>query len=293
VACVLAGLAAGLMAPATEAFDPGDCTIYAQPRVFLESQDWWDPIPVLGGRGHVHMGMCWPAGQTIRGTITFYMKIVFHHNVGTLDMIKLQDDRSRLLTRRYFHFRPPDGGDTTVWQRFVIDTRRVPDGRRLFRWYARFRQPNGNIQFARAGWVLNVENGRVNVNGAPSGYFQGSGWYKEARPASNWGYQTAIIKSGIPLGPVHGIWRPRVSIGCNGCHPQTSWMATIDPDFHMGDAGWLFARGLGGFSGNLAIDTTRLENGPHKLVLISASRRTYPSVRQHNGLLAISFSVQN
>lgn len=293
VAAALAGIVAGLVAPGAQAADPVGCTGYAQPRIFIEAQDWWNPIPVLGGQGHVHMGMCWPVAQTIGGRITFHVRIVFHHNIGTLDMIKLQDDRSHLLAHRFLSIRPPDGEDTTVWQTFVIDTRRVPDGRRLFRWYARFRQPNGNIEFARAGWVLNVENGRVNVNGAPSGYFQGSGWYKEARPPSNWGYQTAIIKSGIPRGAVRGIWRPRVSMGCNGCRPQSFWFATIDPDFHQGNRGWIFAKGAGDFSGALAINTTRLENGPHKLVLISASRRMLPTVRQHNGVLAIPFTVAN
>jgi hypothetical protein len=294
LAAAIVALVGGVVAaPAQAAPDPVNCTGYPEPRVFLEAQDWWMPIPGLRVQGHIHMGMCWPVNRVVGGRVRFDMRILFHENNGRLDLIKLQDDTSRTLHRLYPNFRPPNGADSTYWQTFNVDTRRMPDGRRLFRWYARIRHVNGNQQYARAAWSLVVENGKLNTNAVPWGYFQGSGWYKEARLGINWGYQTAVIKSGVPTSAVRGIWRPRVSFGCNGCRPMSFWFATVDPDFHHGDQGWIVRRGRGSWSDPLAINTTRLANGPHRLVLVSASSRYRPSLRRHNGVLAIPFRVSN
>jgi hypothetical protein len=294
VATTLAGLTAGLVTtPVAAAPDPITCTGYPEPRMFIEAQDWWMPIPGVGGQGHVHMGMCWPVNQTVRGRVRFDMRIVFHDNKGRLDLIKLQDDTSRTLHRLFPNHTPPATPNSEYWQTFNVDTRRMPDGRRLFRWYARVRHINGNVEYARAAWSLQVENGKLNRNAVPWGYYQGSGWYKEHRLGIDWGYQTAVIKSGIPTRAVRGIWRPRVSLGCNGCRPMSFWFATVDPDFHNGSQGWIVRRGRGSFSDPLAIDTRRLSNGAHRLVLVSASSRYRPSLRRHNGVLAIPFRVSN
>jgi hypothetical protein len=289
---MLAGLVPGASVQAAP--DPVACTGYPEPRVFIEAQDWWMPIPGLGGQGHVHLGMCWPVGVSVGGSLRVDMRILFHGNKGRLDLIKLQDDRSVTLLRVFPNYTPPDATDSTYWRTFVLDTRRVPDGRRLFRWYARLRHVNGNQEYARAGFMLDVQNGRVDVDRVPWGHFLGSGWYKELRPGGNWGYQTATLKSGIPRAPVRGIWRPRVSFDCNGCRPMSFYFATVDPDFHNGHRGWIVRSGSGGWSGEFGIDTTRLENGPHRphrLVLVSASSRG-PD-RRHNGVLAIPFNVGN
>jgi hypothetical protein len=217
---------------------------------------------------------------------------VFHHNRGRLDLIKLQDDRSRTLHLLHRSYTPPDAGDSTYWQRFSVDTNRVPDGRRVFRWYARLRHSNGNLQYARAAWMLDVENGKIDINGVPWGHYQGSGWYQEPRIGGTWGYQTVTVKDGIPRSAVRGIWRPKVSFSCNGCRPMSFWFATVDPDFHNGYRGWIVRSGRGHWSGEFGIDTRRLSNGPHRLVLVSASSR-YGPPRRHNGVLAIPFRVAN
>jgi hypothetical protein len=293
VAALVAILAGLVPAGTTQAApDPMTCTGYPEPRVFIESQDWWSPIPGIGGLGHIHMGMCWPVAETVSGRVRFDMRIVFHGNKGRLNLIKLQDDRSFTLMRVFPGYTPPDATDTTYWRTFYVDTRRMPDGGRLMRWYARLRHVNGNEEYARAAWILDVENGKTDYNRVRWGQYTGSGWYKEARARVGWGYQTSSIKSGIPRLPVRGIWRPKVSFSCNGCRPMSYWFATVDPDFHKGHRGWMVKTGGGHWSGNLAIDTTRLSNGTHKLVLVSASKRVFPE-RRHMGVFAIPFTVRN
>src|SRR4051812_41506413 len=52
----------------------GDATVYAEKRVFLESQGWWGArrpdgtVPKRGDAEHIHVGMCFPLQQTISGT---------------------------------------------------------------------------------------------------------------------------------------------------------------------------------------------------------------------------------
>jgi hypothetical protein len=290
----LSTLVGGLMPTTAQAApDPETCTGYPERRAFVESQDWWSPIPALGGMGHIHMGMCWPIGRIVGGRVRFDVKVTFHHNKGRLILIKLQDDRSVTLRKVKPNYSPPVGGTATYWKTFFVDTRLVPDGVRMFRWYARIRHGNGNEETARAGWPLNVENGKLDRNGTAWGQYQGSGWYKQARSGLDWGYQTAFITGGIPVNPVGGVWRPRVKFSCNGCNRVSSWFATVDPNFHAGDRGWTVRNGKGGgWGGNLAIDTRRLSNGPHRLVLVSSSRRINP-VRRHSGVLVVPFTVRN
>jgi hypothetical protein len=279
-------------APPPGSVNPVTCAGYPEPRVFIESQDWWSPIPDLGGLGHVHLGMCFPVGQTVSGLVRFDVRVIFHGNKGRLTLIKMQDDRSTDHYKFNPNFVPNTGIDTTYWHTFTLDTRKMADGIRSFRWYAQLLHANGNPETARANWPLRVENGTADLNSASLTQIQGSGWYKEAANGADWGYQTAFLTTGIPLAPVRGVWQPGVRFSCNGCPAMSGYMATVDPNFHAGIQGWIVKQGSGGWGGNLAIDTSRLTNGVHKLVLISLAEGADPT-KQHGGVLAIPFSVSN
>jgi hypothetical protein len=204
----------------------------------------------------------------------------------------MQDDESTDWIKYNPNYKPASGIDSTYWHTFYFDTNKMPDGVRFFRWYAFLTHTNGNTEVGRAGWPLNVQNGKTDKGSINPVRFQGSGWYKEASNGTDWGYQTAFVNSGIPTAPVKGIWRPSVTFSCNGCSNFAGYLATIDPDFHNGSAGKIVLQGSGKWSGQLNIDTTKLTNGKHRLFLSSTSKRSNPAA-QHSGVLAFYFNVQN
>src|SRR5215210_8747802 len=65
---------------------PGTCDGYPQPRVFLESQAWWQTAPSAFGSdfGHVHAGTCFPYLQSISGVVPFDVVTKLHDNPGLL-----------------------------------------------------------------------------------------------------------------------------------------------------------------------------------------------------------------
>lgn len=248
------------------------CRGYPEPRVWVESQDWWSPIPELGGLGHLHMGMCFPTGQTVTGTVAFDVRVVLHHNAGTLIRIKMQDDNSN----EHIVLRPNQAiGDGTYWYNLKIDTRNMPDGLRLFRFYADLEHPNGNTQTARPILPLRVENGGADSNWSDRDReVRATAWYREASPALDWGYVGAVVENFNP-GPYSGAASFAAKCFVNGegggeaqgSPPVSSWSAHVDADFHNGNEGLVIGRGGGQLSGTLSVATGGLSEGWHRLVV--------------------------
>jgi hypothetical protein len=69
---------------------------------------------------------------------------------------------------------------------------------------------------------------------------------------------------------------------------------TIDPAFHdmPPDRGRVQLDQSGAFDGPIAIDTTQLANGPHKLVVVSSADHTDRGSTQ-SGVMTIPFTVDN
>ena len=248
------------------------CSGYPEPRVWVESQDWWEPIPKLGGMGHMHMGMCFPVGQTVSGTVSFDARVVLHHNAGTLVRIKMQDD----LSDEHIVLRPDRTvGDGVYWYTLNIDTTAMPDGLRLFRFYADLEHPNGNTQTARPIFPLRVENGTADRNWSDRDHeLRATAWYREAQPELDWGYVGAVIENYSP-GPFIGSATFEAKCFLNGenggdanSSPQlASWSVHIDPDFHGGNEGLVIARGQGQLNSTITFATDGLEHGWHRLVV--------------------------
>ncbi len=249
-----------------------DCSGYPEPRVWVESQDWWSPIPELGGMGHMHMGMCFPVGQTVGGSVAFDLRVVLHHNAGTLTRIKMQDDHST----EHLVLRPNQAvGDGVYWFNVSIDTRNMPDGLRLFRFYADLEHPNGNRQTARPMFPLRVENGGGDDNWSDRQHeMRATAWYREAKPDLDWGYVGAVIESYNP-GPYLGTAAFEARCFVNGENGDaaasspalSSWSVHIDPDFHAGNPGILIAQGSGQLKQTIAFQTGGLSHGWHRLVV--------------------------
>ena len=264
------------------------CDGYPEPRVFLEVQDWWTPIPGLepAQQGHLHMGTCFPLGQTVSGTVEFDIRILLHDNLGTIQRVKMQNDKSTNSVLDYIQVTPPNAGDFVHWHYATVDTTLMPDGMRLFRWYVDLVHANGNLQTTRGGWPVRVENGLLDEDMRNASKLKFSGWYREA-DLTDWGYQLADIGS-LPLTPISGVWTPTVTLDNNGGFAVTQHRVAIDPDFHAGDPGMTVFEGSGPYIGPVSIDIGALTPGRHRLVLITT---TTLADEEHVGVAVIPFEV--
>ena len=263
---------AGPMPGAGEHGGSLDCSGYREPRVWVESQDWWNPIPKLGGMGHMHVGMCFPVGQAVSGTVAFDVRVVLHHNAGTLTRIKMQDD----FSTEHVVMRPNQAiGDGVYWYTVNIDTRNMPDGLRLFRFYADLEHPNGNTQTGRPILPLRVENGGSDQDWSDRDReLRATAWYREAKPELDWGYVGAVIEDYRP-GPYKGsaTFEARCFVNgedggdAQGSPDLASWSVHIDPDFHQNNEGIVVAKGAGQLKSDITIPTGGLSHGWHRLVI--------------------------
>jgi hypothetical protein len=273
--------------------DPLTCTGYPEPRIFYETQSWWEPVPGIGGQGHVHLGVCWPHLQTVSGTVRLDLVAILHGNKGTITRFKVQDDFS-LDYNDYVSIAidTTTGGDATVLHTMWIDTTKQPDGLRQWRLYAYFEHANGNSQRPKAMYQVQVENvaGTVDDVGLNYREYAGAGWYKEV-DGTDWGYQAALVKpsSHLAIGEcVMGTWSPVVDTDAAG---TTEHMVTVDPKFHSGIQGWIVhASSFEGYDGPVTIDTTMLTDGWHRLVVQSAKR---VGDEENGGVFVLPFRVCN
>ena len=269
--------------------DPVTCAGYPEPRVFLESQGWWVRTPGEEGTdfGHVHVGMCFPQAQRVRGIVTLDVRLTMHHNPGT-------------LTRLYGGITTGSGGydlwntpvdlscphsTCTVWKQLRVDTARVPqDGRAEWRFRPQVRTPDGKDFTPSTGWQTYLANGARPVADFRSrDEATGRGWYDGA------GYANASIMN-VPVAPISGTWSANVILdrGSDGI-PVTSHGSYLDPDFHNGSKGTVIREGTGPYRGSVAINAAGLSPGVHRLVLRSDAKD--PSGSTNSGLLVIFFRV--
>lgn len=266
-----------------------NCTGYPEKRVFLESQAWWFRTPGKTGtsQGHVHVGTCFPHRQKIAGVVRFDVRVIMHDNPGVLTHVNIGaagewgSIRSVALTPNW-----RCATTCTRWFRVYVDTRKIPrDGRQEFRFRAQVKEPDGKEMIASTGWLAWVSNGRTVQHYRSSWSAEARGWYTDA------GYANAKIDD-LPLSAVSGIWRPtvRMSPGSGGV-PVTSYRVILDPDFHAGKPGTTVRSGSGSYKGAVSIDTTKLRNGKHKLVLIADAATSVGSTNR--GVMVVPFTVSN
>ena len=266
------------------------CAGYPEPRVFLESQAHWSPIPNLGTLGHVHVGTCFPLAQTVSGIVQFDIRVVLFENKGTLTRVKMQDDASNEHVLLTPNITPPDGGERIFWFKVSVDTRNMADGVRQFRWYADVLHTNGNTQTARSSWPLDVENGKADAGVTGSALeVRFLNWYRVASPARNWGYIGPTV-TGMPLSPVSGSFDIDVNCSLNGDADSpdiTGSIVHIDPNFHQGSDGRIIYNGQP-LSGRLTVNTAGLAPGLHKL---SIRCQQLDGEERHEGIGVLPFTV--
>ncbi len=300
-------LAPGIALPADASPDPLSCAGYAERRQFVEAQAWWlnDPDRGFNGgdRGHAHMGACIPERERVSGTVPFDVRIVMHDNPGRLTYVAavFKTRSTEITVARKSPSRTCNGGvgTCTFWFHFALDVDDFPVSgleEIRFRSTVQERSPSGEREEMRPSlnfqvWVANGQP-RSDVTRYP--YLRGKGWY--TGPA----YCEAAFLDKIPDRPRSGVWRPRVLLddhdgGTAGDAKVTRHTVTLDPDFHAvpEDPGRLIRRGRDGLPATtLAIDTTKLANGAHKLHLrADCDDPTKGSI--NSGVLVIPFTVSN
>lgn len=271
----------------------------------MEAQSWWTGgIRTPGLRSHhVHLGACFPQGRTWRpsgrGLVRLDFRVEFHRMYGFRGYqlrggIGCCDEgaptfrkRVRLRCRRT---------NCTWWVRKYLDTDSIrTDGRKEARFSLLIRTNRGKRMFESTGWqskfsrpgIRTVRNYRDEDSATARGWYEG------------FGYANAGITLYRAPGPrLHGIWRPRLKLqpGADG-FPVTSYSVRVDARAHGSRPGILVRRGRGEFRGRVRINTRRLRNGMHYLVLVSNARRIRAGDGvldgTNTGVLRIPFFVAN
>ena len=295
---------AGVMAGTGSAWaaDP-DCSVYSEPRIFLEAQSWWLQTPGATGTdfGHVHVGTCFPYLQDVSASVPFDIQVKLHNNPGRLYQVDVQAFNDaygvKLLTSTDPGFTCPTGDCTLTYHLDAPTTGLAVGGLTEFRVRATVRTPDGNDFLATDGWLAYVRNGTTSVDThylAPN-ITEARGWY--GLPGTDGlGYENARLRSPVPTAALSGTWTPEVETlpGAGPSSPVTHTLVTIDPAFHdmPPDRGKVQLDQTGAFRGPIAVDTTQLANGPHKLVVASSADNPNRGSTQ-SGVMVIPFTVDN
>lgn len=275
-------------APALAAPDPLACTGYPEPRVFIESQAWWRPLGQTGFGEHIHLGTCFPIGQMVRGTLELDLRVMLHDQLpGSRVTLLRAGTESVTLLEQSIDLRPDASGHATAWYHVGLDTRKVAEGRREFRFTANMSaRPDGKRQFETSGWQTTVDNDPAVAGSNYRSHLgiEARGWYSGAN------YTNARLDAPPPA-TVSGTWTFNVRLDAgSGGTPVTAHSVHVDPDFHAGSAGRVLRSGVGAYRGAVSIDTKTLTNGRHKLVLISHSDI---ATGRASGIQVVTFNVSN
>jgi hypothetical protein len=245
------------------------CDDYNEPRVYLESQAWWQPHPEFGGTedlGHIHLGTCWPrrtlpdgTPNRISGKLDLDIHITSHGNADAVN--ELSFGIVPLKATRLGLDLTCTGQDTCSWTiPITVDTTaHQADGWQEFRISAKKRFANADQMFQSTTWQLYLDNGNPVDHRTTRTIIEARGWYTGAE------YTTARMEGELPYS-VSGTWSPRLTTRPGSGGKAVRWsFISIDPNFHHGDEGRVLLDGPGAFNGRVDIDTTQLTDGWHRL----------------------------
>jgi hypothetical protein len=284
--------------------DPTNCSLYTDyRRWFLESQAWWqDPGVGYFDQRHIHLGTCFPHGETVSGTIPFDLVIKMHNNPAPLTHVRVQIFQTKKAGAPTCHgdglvcydFNPPlvcqaPYTDCTYYVHIDVPSQWIAyDGLQEFRFSA-FATLGGKQMYQSTGWRAALSNGNPVQAYDTRWFVEGRGWHTDTE------YTNARLDGSnpFPKTPVSGTWSFAVKLdrGTSGSAPATEHEVLLDPNIHNGSRGIVIRpQQAGPYSGSISIDTRQLGNGPHKLFLRTGAQVTTGT---NSGVLVIPFTVQN
>ena len=302
---------------------------YPEPRVFLESQSWTEPQPGSTLQGHIHVGTCFPLYGTHTGTdpIAFDTQIQGHNRTQPINYGYRIDEYDTNSWIDHLSLSPPTCIDNTPGNCFQT----VPAGTQNVEWihtlwptdpsqcgvhdsqcganssgthalymFAMSQWDNGNADWPYATAWINIQNGAPFVPPAGDNLTMLGGESEFTTPSDQGGkYARAFIdnadyqKAWDPATgakPLSGIWTIHTHAGDSGFN---DFRVLIDPHLHATppDNGMVIQ--LDGSPGTFNIDTTRLTDGVHYLLLATRRQDKVGSDVTWWGVLKVPFLVQN
>jgi Bacterial TSP3 repeat len=277
------------------------CTGYPEPRVYLEGQSWWEPQtgpashPGTGKQGHIHLETCFPLYKHYTGSekIRFDYTIRLHNMPGQLVYLHQSlygEDGTKTLNG--FGNEPVrcPTADCVYRKTLTLDLSGakysglhvVSPGAQVFN------EPGldgeKHTQMAIPYWPIYLDNGKPPPPpGSDAAVWAGHAnqrgligdTYYPLSPDGDYS-QVAIARADLPyvegsLAPkvISGVWRPRVFF------EKDTAFAYVDPMLHATprDEGVVFLEQniAGNAFRKVAIDTTRLADGEHRLLVGSCN----------------------
>jgi hypothetical protein len=276
---------------------------YPEQRQFVENQSWWTPGPGQTGpnQGHIHVGACIPEREKLSANFTMHVRVVLHDNPGRgnyVSMVFKGPSYETTVQKLSLGGMSCPVGTCERWLTFTGNIASFQQaGLQEIRFRAYIPEPsvNGQTREMRANlnFQVYVSNGKVRADVTRMPWVRGKGWYTHTL------YCEASLRDvPIPDGPVSGVWRPTVAQATHSTDtslPVTHHTVRLDPNFHASppDGGMVLVDGDGALAPTqLAIDTTTLANGTHKLFQ-RADCRDDSLDSSNRGVLVVPFVVSN
>lgn len=256
----------------------------------VETRGWWTPsgVSIDEYRG-IDAEMCAPL-YSISGQVPVLLHIQLRHNFATINFLRvgLGPDGSVNVYFANVSLKGDATGDGEWYIPATLDTTKAPhDGWLEYRLTANIAKDEfGSRQYQSTGIQIETLNGKSRVADYRSRpWWEGRGWYV--------GYENVLMRQDPPTQPVSGNWSVRwdAKAGSGGT-AITYHAAYVDANTHAIPMILpnTYSAGSGAFSGTTVIDTTKLTDGVHKLLLRADSK---VAAGTNSGLLQVLFTVAN
>lgn len=302
-------LTVGRAGASPAAGDPVTCAGYPEPRIYLESQSWWEPQPGpathpgTGMQGHIHVGTCFPLYQHVSGDVLHLdIDVKLHNLPGSPSKIRLAANGDTTWNSGVV---VPACPSATCETHYSIDFPLASlhyRGWRELDPYLNVSTTDGHVQRGYAHWSVFFDVPRPDPP-ADDPYavvedVGGDTWYDGVVGGATGKYSAAFIeRASIPWDEATGALRPLSGTWSVAARFEASHVfAYVDPALHAmpPSHGVVVLDSViphqGYLARTLTIDTTALADGPHRLLVGSGNVGTNGT---NTGVIVIPFLVRN